>query len=133
MNEGIFYNICRLLLNKTPGIDGIPVEFYIAFWQLIADDLLEMYNHVLQNGSLCTSQRRAVINILPKSDDFLYIWNYRPISLLCVDYKILSKLLSERIKRILCKIIYSKQFCAVPGRNINQCNMELRNLIFYGN
>ena len=120
-------------VNKTPGIDGIPVEFYLQFWEDIADDLLAMYNYVLQSGNLCPSQKRAIINLIPKNDDTKYITNFRPISLLCVDYKILSKLLSGRIKRVLCKIIHSKQFCAVPGRNINQCNMELRDIIVYAN
>ena len=92
-----------------------------------------MYNEVLQSGHLCQSQKRAIINIIPKNSETNYLTNFRPISLLCVDYKILSKLLSERIKKILCKIIHSKQFCAVPGRNINQCNMELRDMIFYAN
>ena len=125
--------IIYLSENKTPGIDGIPAEFYIELWPVIADELLELYNYVLQTGYLCTSQRRAIINILPKNKDTKYIWNYRPISLLCVDYKILAKLLSERIKKVLNKIIHSKQFCAVPGRTINQCNMELRDIIYYAN
>ena len=125
--------IIKLSENKTPGIDGIHAEFYIELWPVIADELLELYNYVLQTGYLCTSQRRAIINILPKNNDTNYIWNYRPISLLCVDYKILAKLLSERIKKVLNKIIHSKQFCAVPGRTINQCNMELRDIIYYAN
>ena len=125
--------IKNISTNKTPGTDGIPIEFYSEFWPDIADDMLEMYNDVLHIGSLTISQRRAIINIIPKHGESKYISNFRPISLLCVDYKILSKLLSERIKKILCKIIHSKQFCAVPGRNINQCNMELRDIIFYAN
>ena len=84
-------------------------------------------------GNLTVSQRRAIINIIPKNGESKYITNFRPISLLCVDYKILSKLISERIKKLLCKIIHSKQFCAVPGRNINQCNMEIRDVIFNAN
>ena len=120
-------------MNKTPGIDGIPIEFYVECWEEIGDDMVEMYNNVLQDGYLCPSQRKAIINILPKNSDSKYISDFRPISLLCVDYKILAKILSERMKRILCKIIHSKQFCAVPGRNINQCNMELRDLVFYAN
>ena len=131
--EELFWVINLISTNKTPGIDGIPIEFYIEFWTEIADDLLDLYNHVLQTGCLTVSQRRAIINIIPKNGESKYITNFRPLSLLCVDYKILSKLISERTKKILCKIIHSKQFCSVPGRNINQCNMELRDIIFYAN
>ena len=131
--EELYFVMLAIAVNKTPGIDGLPVEFYLEFWQVIADDILEMYNEVLQTGILGASQRKAIINIIPKNNETKYITNFRPISLLCVDYKILAKLLSERIKKILCKIIHSKQFCAVPGRNINQCNMELRDIVFYAN
>ena len=131
--DEIIWVIKQIATNKTPGIDGIPIEFYSQFWPEIADDLLEIYRYLLQTGCLTMSQRRAIINIIPKHGESKYITNFRPISLLCVDYKILSKLISERIKKILYKIIHSKQFCAVPGRNINQCNMELRDVIFYAN
>ena len=53
--------------------------------------------------------------------------------MLCVDYKILSNILAERLKKVLHKVIYSKQFCCVPGRSINHCNMEIRDIIYYAN
>ena len=87
----------------------------------------------MQIGHLGRSQKRGIITIIPKSNDTLHIRNYRPISLLCTDYKILSKILSERIKIVLCKVINNKQFCGIPGRSINQCNMELRDMIQYAN
>ena len=46
-------NVMRAIsFNKTPGIDGIPSEFYSEFWTDIADDVLDMYNDVLQRGHL---------------------------------------------------------------------------------
>ena len=111
--DEIYKIITDISSNKTPGIDGIPIEFYMELWSDISEDILEMFNNVLHSGVLTRSQRRAIINIIPKNLDSTYITNFRPISLLCVDYKILSKLLSQRMKEILCKIIYSKQFCAV--------------------
>ena len=122
-----------MALNKTAGVDGIPIEFYIENWNVISDDLVELYSTVLQTGCLSNSQGKGIIIIIPKSKDTLQITNYRPISLLCADYKILSKLLSERIKQVLLKIIHNKQFCGVTERSINQCNMELRDLIHYAN
>ena len=122
-----------LSLNKTPGIDGIPSEFYSEFWTEICDDMLDMYNDILQSGLLTKSQRKGIITIIAKNANINYLTNYRPITLLCVDYKILAKLICIRVRKILSKIIYGKQFCAVPGRNINLCNMELRDLIFYAN
>ena len=127
-------NIIRSMAeNKTPGFDGFPVELYDNNWELIGNDLLGMYNTVLETGRLGDSQRKAIITLIPKNNSITSINNYRPISLLCVDYKILSKLLAERLKKVLHKVINSKQFCCVPGWSINQCNMELRDVIYYAN
>ena len=120
-------------LNKTPGFDGLPVETYSENWQIMGNDLLTIYETILETGYLSDSQRRAVITLIPKSNNPSSIKNYRPISLLCVDYKILSKLLSERLKQVLHKVIHSKQFCCVPGKSINHCNMEMRDIIYYAN
>ena len=122
-----------MVLNKTPGIDGFPVETYEENWDIVGNDLLFMYKTILETGRLGHSQRQAVITLIPKSNDISSINNYRPISLLCVDYKILSKLLSQRLKKVLHKVIHSKQFCSVPGKSINHCNMELRDIFYYAN
>ena len=123
-----------MALNKTPGSDGLPVEFYLENWLIISDDILELYNTILSTGCLGESQRKGIITLIPKIEgDILTIKDYRPISLLCVDYKILSKILAERIKRVLHKVIHNKQFCGIPGRSIVQCNMELRDIIHYTN
>ena len=119
--------------NKTPGNDGFPVEFYDENFEIICDDLLTMLTAVLDTGRLSKSQRRAIIILIPKCNNTTSIDNYRPISLLCVDYKILSKVLSERMKKVLHKVIHSKQFCSVPGRSINHCNMELRDIFHFAN
>lgn len=59
--------------------------------------------------------------------------NWRPISLLCVDYTIISKLLANRMQIVLEKIIDGNQYCSVPGRSIVQCNMLIRDIMFYVN
>ena len=92
-----------------------------------------MYRTILTRGYLCKSQRKGIITLIPKSNDVLHTTNYRPITLLCADYKILAKILSERMKLVLHKVIYQKQFCGIPGRSINQCNIELRDLLHYAN
>ena len=122
-----------MAINKSPGVDGLPVEFYIQNWEIISDDILNLYSTFLNIGCLGTSQRKGIIILIPKSDNVLSITNFRPITLLCVDYKILSKILAERIRAVLHKVVHNKQFCGIPGRSIIQCNMELRDVIYYGN
>ncbi|KAL0160802.1 hypothetical protein M9458_044527, partial [Cirrhinus mrigala] len=76
---------------KAPGIDGLPVDWYKAFWAELKEDLLEVLNESLAEGQLPLSCRRAVLTLLPKKGDLTDIKRWRPVSLLCSDYKLLSK------------------------------------------
>ena len=105
--------------NKSPGNDGIPSEFYEKFWPTFGRAMIESFNYSYKNGLLTTSQRQAIITLLEKEGkDRLYVQNWRPISLLNVDYKILSKCLAERIKPLLPKLIHYNQTGFVKDRNI---------------
>ena len=86
--------------NKTPGVDGFTKELYQSFFDLIWRDLLASFNAAFQSGSLSISQRRGTITLIPKPDGPLSeLSNWRPISLLNQDYKILTKALSKRIEK----------------------------------
>ena len=114
--DEIYRALNSLALNKTPGNDGLPVEFYVGNWEIISDDIVELYSTILNEGYLGKSQRKGIIILIPKSRDELSLLNYRPISLLCTDYKILSKIFAERIKSVFKKVIHNKQFCGMFGQ-----------------
>ena len=84
--------------DKTPGLDGLSGEFYQTFWPILKNDLLSVLNHSFLTGSLPRSFGRAVITLLPKKGDLADIANWRPVSLLNNDYKILARLLANRLK-----------------------------------
>ncbi|KAK3530842.1 hypothetical protein QTP70_002873 [Hemibagrus guttatus] len=86
---------------KAPGIDGLPVEFYKFFWKELGEDLLEVLEESCRERCLPLSSRRAVITLLPKKGDLQDIKNWRPVSLLCTDYKVMSKALANRLKDIM--------------------------------
>ncbi len=97
----------------------LPCEFYIVFWPDISDMLLNSFNFSMENGLMSQSQRNCVITLLPKKDkDPLFIKNYRPISLLTVDYKIFAKTLVNRTKKCMSCLIASEQSGFLKGRNI---------------
>ena len=54
--------------NKTPGNDGLTVEFYLAFWPLVGKCLVECLNFVHRHGELSTSQKQAMITLIEKKD-----------------------------------------------------------------
>ena len=116
--------------NKSPGEDGIIIEFYKMFWDLIGDDIHEVFLFGLENEELSYSQYLAVIVLLYKKGARENIKNWRPISLLNVDYKILSKVLAERLKEVLPEIIHQDQKGCVKGRFIGDNIRLLEDIIF---
>ena len=105
--------------NKSPGNDGLTMEFYAKFWNVICDRLIDSYNESFDKGMLSVSQRQAIITLLQKKDkDKLLLKNWRPISLLNLDYKILTKVFAIRMKKVLPFVIHHNQTGFVEGRRI---------------
>ena len=112
--------------NKSPGEDGFSKEFYETFFDL-GIHLLNSYNEAFTKGQLSISQRRGVICLIPKDDSYLVeLSNWRPLTLLNVDYKILAKAIGQRIESTLSSLIHSDQTGFIKGRFIGQ-NVRLLN------
>ena len=126
---------CKEALNtfknsKSPGNDGLNKEFYERFWTVISEPLIRSYNAAFEQGELTTSQRQAVIMLMAKEGkDREKLSNWRPISLLNLDYKILSKTLSIRIKEYLPKLIHPSQAGFVGGRGIGDANRIIQDVM----
>ena len=106
---------------KSPGVDGLTVEFYKHFFDLIGLDLLASLNRAYELGRLSISQRRGIITLLPKEDaDLMLLQNWRPITLLNVDYKIASKAIAMRIEPMLPNLVHPDQTGFVKGRYIGE-------------
>jgi hypothetical protein len=89
-----------LLNGKSPGSDGFTADFYKFFWPTIRPAVYESLLYAKGKGNLSIDQRRGIINLIPKKDkDPRELKNWRPISLLNTDYKIITKLLANRIKK----------------------------------
>ncbi|KAK3526876.1 hypothetical protein QTP86_001942, partial [Hemibagrus guttatus] len=99
---------------QAPGIDGLPVEFYKAFWAVIGQDVLEVLRDSMNAGQLPLSCRRAVLTLLPKKGDLTHLKNWRPVSLLCTDIKLLSKALASRLTKVMEQITHQDQSYCVP-------------------
>ncbi|TWW78225.1 Transposon TX1 uncharacterized 149 kDa protein ORF 2 [Takifugu flavidus] len=65
---------------KSPGIDGLPAEFYRAFWPVLGEDLLCVLRDSRSQGRLLLTCRRAVLTLLPKKGDLQDIKNWCPVS-----------------------------------------------------
>lgn len=72
---------------KAPGSNGLPMEFCHTFWGVLGADLVSVLNSCFEAGCLSLLQRRGIISLSFKKGDRLDPQNWRPITLLNVDYK----------------------------------------------
>ena len=91
LSETDLYNAMKNMQNnKSPGNDGLTKEFYEGFWDEMKELLIASATEAKHRGELSISQRQAIIKLIEKKDrDKRYIKNWRPISLLNVDTKII--------------------------------------------
>jgi hypothetical protein len=81
---------------------------------------MDLLLECLESKELPLTMRMSVITLIYKKEDRDKLKNYRPISLLCADYKIIAKVMAERMKKVMHKLVLDDQIGFVPGRNINQ-------------
>ena len=106
--------------NKTPGEDGIPVDFYKVFWNVLKQPFYNMVLEVYENNCLHESARKGILNLIPKAGkDPRHIKNLRPITLLNTDYKIIEKVIAMKMVPALTQIINKDQRGFMKDRRIS--------------
>ena len=117
--------------NKSPGLDGIPGEFYKLLWPEICDLIIDSFNESFQNGELSESQKTSILSLMFKKSDRTLLKNYRPISLATTDYKILAFILANRLHKVIDKIISDDQSGYIKKRFIGTNIRLISDIIDY--
>ncbi|UYV73235.1 hypothetical protein LAZ67_10002262 [Cordylochernes scorpioides] len=127
-------NAIKLLPNrKMAGDDGIPVEFYKDFCDIAADSLLEIFYEAQLENSLPDHMSAGKMFLLPKTPNTRTLNDWRPITSMNTDYKILSKILLTKIKPYSARMIPTEQKYAIPGRSIFDIIPEIEKNIYESN
>lgn len=115
--------------NKSPGVDGIPYEFYQRFWSVIGPEFSRVVSERLDTGKIYPENEHGVIVLIPKSVKPSQPKDFRPITLLCADSKIVARVLANRLKPVLHEVIGEGQTCGIPEGSIIQCLTTVRDTI----
>ena len=120
-------------LNKSPGLDGLPYEVYFRMSHMFVPILTDMFNHWFTQGAIPGSVTKGVITLLKKGGRHVGegLDDYRPITLLNTELKILARVLANRLQLVISDLVGPEQTFAVKGRSI-QDNLHLLNLVLEG-
>jgi len=114
---------------SSPGPDGIPYSIYKECWEVFGPVILESWEFSKTKGLLPDYNRTSTIKLIPKEGkDPKLVSNWRPITLTNCDLKIITKLYSNRVAKVLPKIIIETQVAYIPGRSVHD---NLRMFEFY--
>ena len=116
--------------NKSPGNDGLTKEFYQTFWHDVKDIFFNSLQESKRLKYLCTSQRQVIIKLLEKPNkNKSYVSNWRPIFLLNMDQKIISKASAIKLKTVLPVLISPGQTAYSNGRFIGESGRLISDII----
>ncbi|XP_071715058.1 uncharacterized protein [Rutidosis leptorrhynchoides] len=104
--------------SKALGPDGFNLGFYKKFWNIIKGDLIEAINMFWEKGEISKGCNASFITLVPKKLDPVSLNDYRPISLIGSFYKVIAKLLANRLKKVTPNLVGYEQSAFIKGRNI---------------
>ena len=105
---------------KSPGPDGINFKFIKRFWSILKPDILRFLDEFYVNGIFPRGSNASFIVLIPKVKNPQHLEEYRPISLIGCMYKIVVKLLANRMKKIMSVVIDERQAAFIEGRHLLQ-------------
>ncbi|GJW92011.1 RNA-directed DNA polymerase, eukaryota [Tanacetum coccineum] len=104
--------------NKSPGPDGYMFEFFRKFWSFVGPDFCSAVEHFFVNGYFSKGCNSSFIALIPKVTDAKFVTDFRPISLIGCVYKVVTKILANRLAMVISDLISDTQSAFVAKRQI---------------
>ena len=118
--------------HSSQGSSGFTVAFHKFFWIDIGHFLVRSLTESFHSKELSITLKQGVITCIPKGNkDKLYLKNWRPISLLNVEYKLASASIAARIKSVLTKLTSEDQSGFIPGRFLGDNTLLVYDILEY--
>ena len=103
--DGVIFQLPR---NKSPSLDGFNNEFIKSWWSIIANDFYNLIVNFQQGGVCIRSINASFITLIPNTDGANKVNDFKPISLLNTSLKVITKLLANRLQKVIPKLITQK-------------------------
>jgi hypothetical protein len=117
--------------NTAPGCDNISHDFYKVTWEMNKEDTLTIINQMYVDGMITETQKRGMLVCTPKTPNPRRPEEYRPLTLLNADCKLLTRILATRLKPWLNKILHPGQHCGIVGPTIYEELATIRDAVAY--
>ncbi|XP_021771869.1 uncharacterized protein LOC110736014 [Chenopodium quinoa] len=104
--------------DKAPGIDGFNAKFFKYTWDIIKLDIYEAVHDFFDTGTMNTQWNCTIVTLVPKVQNPTFVKDFRPIACCTVLYKIISKILTARLARLVGEVIDEAQAGFIPGKHI---------------
>ncbi|KAL3675799.1 hypothetical protein R1sor_025747 [Riccia sorocarpa] len=125
-DEEIDKTVHSLKKGKAPDLDGVTTDFILECWDVVRPECIQMVRYFWERKSLLLKDTDGCIKLLAKNEDRQWLKNWRPITLMSCTYKIISKLIANRLKKFLPHLIDVEQTGFVQGRRIEDNILTLR-------
>jgi len=124
-------SISKSKSQKAPGHDGIGLRFYKTAWEEMKHDLLQILNCMYIDGIILARQLRGLMVCIPKHAHPSKVDDYRPLTLMNTDYKILTRIIVKRLKPILSTLLHLHQYTGIGGNSVFDAVAAIRDVIAY--
>ncbi|GKB84213.1 RNA-directed DNA polymerase, eukaryota [Tanacetum coccineum] len=115
--------------SKAPGPDGYSFAFVKKYWGTIQKDLYDFVNLFFASCVMPNGANSSFFTLIPKVNNPTLITDFRPISLIGIHYKIIAKILANRLSKVIDKIVSKEQSAFIAGRQILDGPILLRNTL----
>ena len=104
--------------DKSPGLVNWTVDFFTLFFDVVGDDLLDLVEDSRITGKIQKSLNSTFLALIPKENSPRTFGDYKPITLCNLCYKLISKVITNRIKPILSRVLSVEQLGFLKGKQI---------------
>ena len=119
--------------DKAPSLDGVMIALWQDCWDAVRKDVMDLFKEFFEKGTFTKSQNATFIVLIPKKGGAEEWSQFRPISLVESLYKLIAKVLANRLKKVVGKVVWKDQNAFVEGRQIIDASLIAKEIVDYWN